>query len=74
MFGGARQSGEHLEYLNDFYELTINTPTKYSKAKAEIRIIEVSPNITARAESYLFPIQKDYICILGGRNLQSSFS
>jgi predicted PP-loop superfamily ATPase len=68
MFGGAYQTGETIQYLNDFYELKVHLPSKYAKAKVDVKVINRNSEVSPRIESFLFPIQKNYLCLLGGRN------
>lgn len=68
MFGGAYQNGERMEYLNDLYEMKVNLPTKYTRAKVDVKVIKRSSEASPRAEHFMLPVQKNYICLLGGRN------
>lgn len=74
MFGGAYQNGEKMEYLNDLYEMKVNLPSKYSRAKVDVKLLKRNSEAVARAEHFLFPVQKNYVCLIGGSNGESALS
>lgn len=74
MFGGAYQNGEKMEYLNDLYEMKVHLPSKYTRAKVDVKALKRNCEATPRAEHFMFPIQKKYICLLGGRNNENALS
>lgn len=73
MFGGAYQNGEKMEYLNDLYEMKVHLPSKYIRAKVDVKVLKRNCEVGARAEHFMFPIQKNYICLVGGRNEERAF-
>ena len=72
LFGGGRQSGEDLEYLNDMYEMKLNVHNKI-KQNLDLRIIAKNTAVPARAEHSLLPLAKNYLCLIGGRNNNEEF-
>ena len=57
-----------MEYLSDMYELKIQLPSKHIHAKVDVRILRRNCEVGPRAEHFLYPVQRNYICLVGGRN------
>lgn len=62
-----------MEYLNDMYELKVQLPSKHIRAKVDLRILKRNCEVGARVEHFMFPVQRNYICLVGGRNEESAF-
>jgi hypothetical protein len=56
------------------HELKVHFPTKLSKAKLDARVISKRTPVPARADHSLFPVGRDYLCLLGGRNEDEAFA
>jgi hypothetical protein len=66
LFGGAYNGAEGVDYLNDFYEITIVFPVKGSPAKAKVREIVSLVGPEPRADHFMFVVDHGHLCLFGG--------